>query len=104
LVTTELVVAESVTLARSPAGHDLSLRLGERLLAEPFEIVMTGPYTVAGQVVDMTAGGETHSERKQNLRGFYLLASWRLGVLAALLLSEKVRNVVGLTRCYREMA
>jgi len=41
LVTTELVIAESVTLARSRAGHDLSVRLGERLLAEPFEIVWT---------------------------------------------------------------
>jgi predicted nucleic acid-binding protein len=39
LVTTDLVVAESVTLARSRGGYDLSVRLGERLLARPFEIV-----------------------------------------------------------------
>jgi uncharacterized protein len=41
LVTTDLVVAESVTLARVRGGYDLSVRLGERLLAEPFEIVWT---------------------------------------------------------------
>jgi predicted nucleic acid-binding protein len=40
LVTTDLVIAESVTLARSRGGYDLSVRLGEKLLAEPFEIVL----------------------------------------------------------------
>jgi predicted nucleic acid-binding protein len=39
LVTTDLVVAESVTLVRFRAGYELSVRLGERLLADPFEIV-----------------------------------------------------------------
>jgi predicted nucleic acid-binding protein len=41
LVTTDLVLAESVSLARGRGGYELSVGLGERLLAPPFEIVWT---------------------------------------------------------------
>ena len=39
LVTTDLVLAEAVVVVRARAGFDLSVRAGERLLADPFEIV-----------------------------------------------------------------
>jgi predicted nucleic acid-binding protein len=39
LVTTDLVLAEAVVVARVRAGFDASVQVGERLLAEPFEIV-----------------------------------------------------------------
>jgi predicted nucleic acid-binding protein len=39
LATTDLVVAESVTLARTRGGFELSVRLGERLTGAQFEIV-----------------------------------------------------------------
>ncbi len=39
LVTTDLVLAEVVVVVRARAGFDLSVRAGERLLADPFEIV-----------------------------------------------------------------
>lgn len=41
LVTTELVLAEAVVVVRVRAGFELSVRAGERLLAEPFEVVWT---------------------------------------------------------------
>jgi predicted nucleic acid-binding protein len=39
LVATDLVLAEAVVVARVRGGFDLSVQVGERLLAEPFEIV-----------------------------------------------------------------
>lgn len=39
LCTTDLVLAETVVVARSRAGYDLSVRAGERLLVPPFELV-----------------------------------------------------------------
>ena len=39
LYTTELVVAESVALARSRAGFDVALRVWTSLVAEPFELM-----------------------------------------------------------------
>ena len=39
LVTTDLVLAETVMVARSRAGFDLSVSAGDRLLRPPFEIV-----------------------------------------------------------------
>jgi predicted nucleic acid-binding protein len=41
LVTTDLVLAESVALSRSRGGYDLSVKLGERLLSDVFEVVWT---------------------------------------------------------------
>jgi predicted nucleic acid-binding protein len=39
VVTTDLVLAEAVVVARVRAGFDVSVQVGERLLAEPFEVV-----------------------------------------------------------------
>jgi predicted nucleic acid-binding protein len=39
LVTTDLVLAEAVVVARVRAGFDVSVQIGERLLADPFELV-----------------------------------------------------------------
>lgn len=39
LVTTDLVLAEAVIVARVRAGFDLSVQVGERILADPFEMV-----------------------------------------------------------------
>lgn len=39
LVTTDLVLAEAVIVARSRAGFAVSVHAGERLLADPFEMV-----------------------------------------------------------------
>ena len=39
LVTTDLVLAETVVVVRARAGFDVSVRAGERLFADPFEIV-----------------------------------------------------------------
>jgi predicted nucleic acid-binding protein len=39
LVTTDLVLAETVVLTRARAGFDLSIAAGERLLQPPFELV-----------------------------------------------------------------
>lgn len=39
LVTTDLVLAETVVTARARAGFDVSVRAGERLMADPFEMV-----------------------------------------------------------------
>ena len=41
LVTTDLVLAESVALARSRGGYELAVTLGERLLGGAFDIVWT---------------------------------------------------------------
>ncbi len=43
LVTTDLVLAESVTLARSRGGYEVSLKLGEALRKPPFEMVWSTP-------------------------------------------------------------
>jgi predicted nucleic acid-binding protein len=39
LVTSDLVVAEATVVARARAGFEASLRVGEQLLAEPFDVV-----------------------------------------------------------------
>jgi predicted nucleic acid-binding protein len=39
LVTTDLVLAEAVVVIRARAGFESSVAAGERLLAEPFEVV-----------------------------------------------------------------
>ena len=39
VVTTDLVIAEAVVVARARAGFDVSVQVGERILADPFEIV-----------------------------------------------------------------
>jgi len=39
VVTTNLVIAEAVVVARARAGFDVSVQVGERILADPFEIV-----------------------------------------------------------------
>lgn len=39
LVTTDLVLAEAVVVLRVRAGFELSVQAGERLLADPFEVV-----------------------------------------------------------------
>jgi predicted nucleic acid-binding protein len=39
VVTTDLVLAEAVVVARVRAGFDVSVQVGERILADPFEIV-----------------------------------------------------------------
>jgi predicted nucleic acid-binding protein len=38
LITTDLVIAETVVVVRVRGGFDLSVRAGERLLGEPFEV------------------------------------------------------------------
>jgi len=38
LITTDLVIAETVVVLRVRGGFDLSVRAGERLLADPFEV------------------------------------------------------------------
>ena len=38
LVTTDLVLAEAVTVVRARAGFQVSVQAGERLLAEPFDL------------------------------------------------------------------
>ena len=43
IATTDLVLAEAVIVARVRAGFDLSVQVGERLLAEPFEIIWNDP-------------------------------------------------------------
>lgn len=39
LVTTDLVLAEAVVVARARAGYHLSVQVGKRMLADPFELV-----------------------------------------------------------------
>jgi predicted nucleic acid-binding protein len=39
MVTTDLVIAEAVVVARVRAGFDVSVQVGERILADPFEVV-----------------------------------------------------------------
>lgn len=46
LLTTDLVLAESVTLARSRGGFDVSVKLGEALRKPPFEILWSTPERV----------------------------------------------------------
>jgi predicted nucleic acid-binding protein len=47
LVTTDLVLAESVALARSRGGYEVSVRLGEALRKPPFEILWSTPERIA---------------------------------------------------------